>query len=141
MKKKKGKLLDVYYVNCFLYGWYTFLAIGIAGIWAVAAALARAQKKGVKQLWYPMVSFVVPAYNEEKNVSRCKKSLFKCTEKYAGLCEIIVVDDGSSDYTYEIAWATTELTRKRYPQVRGKVVRHSVNLGKVEAIRTVQTGF
>jgi len=52
------------------------------------------------------------------------------------LCEIIVVDDGSSDYTYEIAWATTELTRKRYPQVRGKVVRHSVNLGKVEAIRT-----
>jgi len=46
------------------------------------------------------------------------------------------VDDGSSDYTYEIAWATTELTRKRYPQVRGKVVRHSANLGKVEAIRT-----
>jgi len=125
-----------YTVVRFLYGWYTFLAIGIAGIWAVAAALARAQKKGAKQLWYPMVSFVVPAYNEEKNVSRCIKSLFKCTEKYAGLCEIIVVDDGSSDYTYEIAWATTELNRRRYPQVRGKVVRHSANLGKVEAIRT-----
>jgi len=125
-----------YTVVRFLYGWYTFLAIGIAGIWAVAAALARVQQNRIKRLWYPMVSFVVPAYNEEKNVSRCIKSLFKCTEKYAGLCEIIVVDDGSSDYTYEIAWATTELNRKRYPQVRGKVVRHSANLGKVEAIRT-----
>jgi len=44
-----------YTVARFLYGWYTFLAIGIAGTWAVAAARARAQKKGVKQLWYPMV--------------------------------------------------------------------------------------
>jgi cellulose synthase/poly-beta-1,6-N-acetylglucosamine synthase-like glycosyltransferase len=112
------------------------LAIGIAGVWAVAATLARVQKKEVKQHWYPMVSFVVPAYNEEQNVSRCIKSLFKCAKKYAGLCEIIVVDDGSNDYTYEVAWATIELNRRKYPQVRGKVVRHSANLGKVEAIRT-----
>lgn len=125
-----------YAVIGFFYGWYTFLAIGVAGVWAVAATLAKVQKNKVKRLSYPMVSFVVPAYNEEKNVSRCIKSLFKCTEKYAELCEIIVVDDGSSDYTYEIAWASIELNRRRYPQVRGKVVRHSANLGKVEAIKT-----
>jgi cellulose synthase/poly-beta-1,6-N-acetylglucosamine synthase-like glycosyltransferase len=125
-----------YTVVRFLYGWYTFLAIGVAGIWAVAATLARVQQSKTKRPWYPMVSFVVPAFNEEKNVSRCIKSLFKCTEKYAELCEIIVVDDGSSDYTYEIAWATIELNRRRYPKVRGKVVRHSANLGKVEAIKT-----
>lgn len=46
------------------------------------------------------------------------------------------MDDGSSDYTYEIAWSTIELNRGKHPQVRGKVVRHSANLGKVEAIRT-----
>jgi cellulose synthase/poly-beta-1,6-N-acetylglucosamine synthase-like glycosyltransferase len=125
-----------YAVACFLYGWYTFLAIGVAGVWAVAATLARVQQNKPKRLSYPMVSFVVPAYNEEKNVSRCVKSLFKCTEKYPELCEIIVVDDGSSDYTYEIAWATIELNRRKYPKVRGKVIRHSANLGKIEAIRT-----
>ena len=125
-----------YTVVRFFYSWYTFLAIGVAGIWAVAATLARVQQSKTKRPWYPMVSFVVPAFNEEKNVSRCIKSLFKCTEKYAELCEIIVVDDGSSDYTYEIAWATIELNRRRYPKVRGKVVRHSANLGKVEAIKT-----
>jgi biofilm PGA synthesis N-glycosyltransferase PgaC len=82
-----------------------------------------------------MVSFVVSAYNEEKSVSRCVTSLFRCTERYTGLCEIIVVDDGSKDSTYEVAWATIEFNRLRHPQVRGKVVRHSVNLGKVEAIK------
>jgi len=120
----------------FFYGWYTFLAIGVAGVWAVAATIARIQQNKVKQLYYPMVSFVIPAHNEEKNVSRCLTSLFKCAKKYRGLCEIIVVDDGSTDYTYEVAWSTIELNRRRYPQVRGKVVRHSANLGKVEAIKT-----
>jgi glycosyltransferase involved in cell wall biosynthesis len=83
-----------------------------------------------------MVSFIVPAYNEERSVSRCIQSLFKCAEKYGGLCEIIVVDDGSKDYTYEIAWSAIKLNQKRYPQVRGRIVRHSSNLGKVEAIKT-----
>jgi cellulose synthase/poly-beta-1,6-N-acetylglucosamine synthase-like glycosyltransferase len=119
----------------FFYTWYTFLAVGVAGLWAVAAAFARVQRKG-KCKYRPMVSFVVPAYNEEKNVSRCVTSLFKCTEKYDGLCEIIVVDDGSKDYTYEVAWAAIELNRRRHPQVPGKVVRHSANMGKTEAVRT-----
>ena len=118
------------------YTWYTFLAIGVAGIWAVAATIANLQRDKAKRLYYPMVSFVVPAYNEEKNVSRCIKSLFECAEKYHGPCEIIVVDDGSHDYTYETAWATIELHRRKQPHVRGKVVRHSANLGKTEAIRT-----
>ncbi len=122
----------------FFYTWYTFLAIGVAGVWAVAATLARREfeKKERKRLRYPMVSFIVPAYNEEKNVSRCIKSLYKCAEKYDGLCEIIVVDDGSSDYTYEIAWAAIAVNRRRLPRVRGRVIRHSANLGKIEAIKT-----
>ncbi len=127
----------LWYVSVrFFYTWYTFLAIGVTGIWAVAATLAKKQHKKSGKQQYPMVSFVVSAYNEEKNVSRCITSLFKCAEKYDGLCEIIVVDDGSSDFTYEVAWAAIEFNRRNCPQVRGRVVRHSVNLGKVEAVKT-----
>ncbi|MGQ9531085.1 MAG: glycosyltransferase [Candidatus Bathycorpusculaceae bacterium] len=125
-----------YGVVQFFYAWYTFLAVGIAGVWALAAKFARIKQKRAKKLYYPMVSFIVPAYNEEKSVSRCITSLFKCAEKYAGSCEIIVVDDGSKDYTYEIAWSTIKLNQRKYSQMRGKVVRHSANLGKVEAIKT-----
>lgn len=120
----------------FLYGWYIFLSIGIAGVWAVAATIVKIKREEAKNLRYPMISFVVPAFNEEKNVSRCIRQLFKCAEKYGGLCEVIVVDDGSTDYTYEIAWAAIEFNRRRYPRIKGKVVRHSSNLGKVEAVRT-----
>ncbi|TET65492.1 glycosyltransferase family 2 protein [Candidatus Bathyarchaeota archaeon] len=120
----------------FFYTWYTFLAIGVAGIWAIAATLAKRKQKEHRKQHYPMVSFVVPAYNEEKNVSRCIKSIFRCADKYDGLCEIIIIDDGSRDFTYEIAWATLELERRINPKVRGKVVRHSTNLGKIEAVKT-----
>lgn len=120
----------------FFYTWYTFLAIGVAGVWAVAATFAKKKQEDRGKRCYPMVSFVVPAYNEEKNVSRCIRSLFRCAEEYNGLCEVIVVDDGSSDFTYEVAWASIELNRRRFPRVHGKVVRHSVNLGKVEAVQT-----
>ncbi|MEM3442712.1 MAG: glycosyltransferase family 2 protein, partial [Candidatus Bathyarchaeia archaeon] len=123
-------------ITSFLYAWYTFLAIGVAGAWALIATYTRIKQSKIKKPSYPMVSFIVPAYNEEQNVSRCINSLFKCAEKYDGLCEIIVVDDGSTDYTYEVAWATIELNRKRHPATRAKVVRHTSNLGKVEAVKT-----
>jgi cellulose synthase/poly-beta-1,6-N-acetylglucosamine synthase-like glycosyltransferase len=125
-----------YWIIRFFYSWYTFVAIGIAGVWAVAAVFARRRHVKPKRAFYPMVSFVVPAYNQEKNVARCVTSLFRCAEKYDGNCEIIVVDDGSSDYTYEVAWSAVQLGRRANPRVRGKVVRHSANLGKIEALRT-----
>lgn len=125
-----------YLTSRLFYTWYTLLAIGVAGFWALAATFARMKEKKVRNLQYPMVSFVVPAYNEEKNISRCIDSLFKCAERYNGLCEIIAIDDGSRDFTYEIAWSAVELNRRRYPRVLGKVARHFSNLGKIEAIKT-----
>lgn len=120
----------------FFYTWYTFLAIGVAGIWIIGALLTRRKHVVGTHEFYPMVSFVVPAFNEEENVKRCMVSLFKCTESYAGNCEIIVVDDGSTDLTYEAAWATARILRAEYPRVRCKISRHMMNLGKTEALRT-----
>lgn len=122
----------------FFYVWYTFLAIGIAGFFVTIAWIVRRRKTRSKPgtRFYPMVSFVVPCFNEGKRAGRGVLSLFECAARYEGLCEIVVVDDGSTDLTYEIAWGAVEAGRRRYPNVRGKVVRHSANLGKVEAVRT-----
>lgn len=120
----------------FLYTWYTFLAIGVGGAFVVAAWLWKRREVPKKRAYYPMVSFVIPAYNEEKQISRCIVSLFRCAAQYLGACEIIVVDDGSEDHTYEVAWAMIEMNRKLWPHVYGKVARHGVNMGKAEAVRT-----
>jgi len=125
-----------YWMIRFFYSWYTFVAIGVAGVWIVAAIFARRQRVKVKQEFYPMVSFVVPAYNEEKNVVNCVTSLFKCAENYQGNCEIIVVDDGSTDYTYEVACSAANVLHIQHPRVPCKVSRHMMNLGKTEALKT-----
>jgi len=107
----------------FFYSWYTFLAVGVAGFFVVIAWFVRRKKACVKpkDVFYPMVSFVVPCFNEGKRVGRCVLSLFECASRYAGLCEIIVVDDGSSDLTYEIAWGAVEVGSRRYPNVHGRL--------------------
>jgi cellulose synthase/poly-beta-1,6-N-acetylglucosamine synthase-like glycosyltransferase len=124
----------------FFYTWYTFIAIGIAGVWIIAAVFARRQHAQTKTDFYPMVSFIVPAYNQEKNIAHCITSLFKCAKKYPGNCEIIAIDDGSKDYTYEVAWSAAQINRYNQPRVRCKVVRHSSNLGKIEALKTGVNG-
>ncbi len=46
-------------------------------------------------------SVIIPAYNSEKTIKECIKSLK--SQSYRGKYEIIVVDDGSSDRTKELA--------------------------------------
>jgi chlorobactene glucosyltransferase len=48
---------------------------------------------------YPLVSIIVPARNEERNIRRCVESLLE--QNYPNY-EIIVVDDGSTDETPDI---------------------------------------
>ena len=124
-----------------LYTWYTFLFIGASGIIVVAAWIStkkaeKERKKTEQEKRYPSISFIIPAYNEEKAIHRCISSVFKSVSNYLGPSEIIVVDDGSNDYTYEIAWASVEINRRKNPNIRARVVRHSANLGKIEAIKT-----
>jgi GT2 family glycosyltransferase len=45
------------------------------------------------------VTIIIPAYNEQKHIAKCLHSLLQQTVT----CEIIVVDDGSTDRTVEIA--------------------------------------
>jgi biofilm PGA synthesis N-glycosyltransferase PgaC len=79
---------------------------------------------------------VVPAYNEEENIVRCVTSLFQCAENYQGNCEIIIIDDGSTDYTYEVAYSVAKTLHIQHPTVPCKVTKHMINLGKTEALKT-----
>jgi cellulose synthase/poly-beta-1,6-N-acetylglucosamine synthase-like glycosyltransferase len=92
----------------------------------------KEKKEMLKRSTYrPRVSIIVPAYNEEKVVARTIETLVEADYPDK---EIIVVDDGSQDSTYEVA------SRFEGPVV--KVVRRP-NGGKFAALNTgiaVSTG-
>jgi glycosyltransferase involved in cell wall biosynthesis len=74
----------------------------------------------------PYLSVVVPAYNEENTLATVIRKL----TQLPNLREVIIVDDCSKDKTPEIA----QRLSGECPQVR--VVRHAVNSGKTEALKT-----
>ncbi|HXX78152.1 MAG TPA: glycosyltransferase, partial [Ktedonobacteraceae bacterium] len=53
-------------------------------------------EKAEQPVTYPLVSIVVPARNEERNIRRCVESLLE--QSYPNY-EVIVVDDASTDDT------------------------------------------
>ena len=49
------------------------------------------------------ISFVIPAYNEEKFIGQCLESVIKEVDRRSLRAEIIVVNNASTDRTKEIA--------------------------------------
>jgi dolichyl-phosphate beta-glucosyltransferase len=77
----------------------------------------------------PLLSLIIPAYNESQRLPACLRELAEYLASRSGPVEIVLVDDGSSDGTAEVA------------QVHGeelgldlRVVAHGRNLGKGRAV-------
>lgn len=75
------------------------------------------------------LSIFFPFWNEEKNVSSVVKNAVEVAKKVAKEWEIIIIDDGSSDKTYEIG---RDLARE-FRNVR--VITHSPNRGYGAALK------
>jgi len=73
---------------------------------------------------------LVPAYNEAAVITDLVTELRAGFERYGLTGEVIVVDDGSTDGTGDLA----ETAGEGWSAL--KVVRHRVNLGKTEAMQT-----
>jgi polyisoprenyl-phosphate glycosyltransferase len=58
----------------------------------------------------PLVSVVVPVFNEEASLPELRKRLFAVLGEIDGACEVVFVDDGSTDRSAEMIerWARSE---------------------------------
>ncbi len=89
------------------------------------SALETARREGLEPVqYYPPISILVPAYNEGVVIQR---TIMQLTQMDYPTFEIIVIDDGSKDNTYDLAMETA----KRHPQVR---VYTKPNAGKARAL-------
>jgi cellulose synthase/poly-beta-1,6-N-acetylglucosamine synthase-like glycosyltransferase len=78
----------------------------------------------------PDLSIIVPAYNEGQNIKRILGNLLSITYPKEKL-EIIVVDDGSTDHTYEVAKSLSSRIHVFRKKHSGKAA--AVNFGIMEA--------
>jgi cellulose synthase/poly-beta-1,6-N-acetylglucosamine synthase-like glycosyltransferase len=82
----------------------------------------RESKEGDSYDYFPPITILIPAYNEEKVLRRAIETTLEANYPYK---EIIVIDDGSTDRTYQIA--------QEYCNSNMKVI-HRPNGGKAVAI-------
>lgn len=76
------------------------------------------------------VSVIIPAYNEAENMPPLVELFKSFNRDRRDPYEVVIVDDGSTDQTYEQAAALSQGTAWL------KTVRHKRNLGKTEALNT-----
>jgi dolichyl-phosphate beta-glucosyltransferase len=81
----------------------------------------------------PYLSIVVPAYNESRRLGASLDAMRRWLDAHGTPGEIVVVDDGSTDGTAEVAEA------RRADDRRVRVVRLAANRGKGAAVRTGAT--
>ena len=80
------------------------VALGIGRlVWILALATVQRlrERPAPPEPFTPSASIIVPAYKEEKVITATIRSLL--AQEYAGPIEIVVVDDGSPDRTYDVA--------------------------------------
>lgn len=73
-------------------------------------------------------SFIIPVYNEEAGLLELFSRMEKTLEKLDGSAEILFVDDGSKDNSYEI------LSAQNKKDARFKIIKFSRNFGHQNAV-------
>ncbi len=74
-----------------------------------------------------LISIVIPAYNQQKTITRDIKNIEKILKLLGYKYEVIIVNDGSTDHTLKKA--------KVFRSDKVKVLGYSINQGKGHAIR------
>ena len=87
------------------------------------------------------ISIIIPAYNSEKNIEECLKSI--CNESKNFESEIIVIDDGSIDKTSEIVkkFKTIKLIKLKKNKGVGYVRNLGARLEKYKKVDLVICAF
>ncbi|MBI2796835.1 MAG: glycosyltransferase [Gemmatimonadetes bacterium] len=110
--------------------YWLFLVAVVLGVGRllVILALAAAQRFGPRGRlapYHPSVTVLVPAYNEERVIVATIDSLL--AQRYPGALDVIVIDDGSPDGTWDVATAAYG----QHPRVH---VLRKPNGGKASAL-------
>lgn len=103
--------------------WYIFVFIGV--VWILTLLQNKKFPEAKKAHKSQKVSVIIPAYNEEKTIGRCIKSVLSL-DYPKRLLEVIVVNDSSTDKTDKIA--------RSFEKYGVKVLENKINKGKAYSL-------
>ncbi len=116
---------------------YTY--VGYPLLLALAARLRPGRRIRVLPALELPVSVVLAAFNEEANIGRRIRELVGLVAAHPGGGEVIVVSDGSTDRTMEVAQdavAGIEAKFERMPRIPVQLIALRTNEGKASALNT-----
>jgi biofilm PGA synthesis N-glycosyltransferase PgaC len=122
------------------YLFFAFVSIYFAILFFMLFARNRKVLKVLPPLSsLPLITLIVPAFNEEKTVSRTLRHLQNFDYPKEKL-ELMVVDDGSADKTFEVASRFSGVTVLRKPNGgKASALNHGLKLAKGELVGCVDS--
>jgi len=81
------------------------------------------------------LSIIIPSYNEESRLPNTLKNAIQFLSQKSFQSELIVVDDGSQDQTFQIASAFLSSQNLPNRTISYQLIKNSRNLGKGQSIR------
>jgi biofilm PGA synthesis N-glycosyltransferase PgaC len=112
----------------------TFVAYvpGFMNAFLLVSLLLEPRRTRRRQVWYPGVSVLIAAYQEEKAIAQTLRSVRDAG--YEGAIEIIVLDDGSSDGTSAAVEHCRGALFADSPNIELRLIRFERNRGKAMAL-------
>ncbi len=80
----------------------------------------------------PSISIIIPAFEEADRIGASIEKICRYLEREKLSAELIIVDDGSSDQTAEVAGRICA----EFPQISSNIIRYEPNRGKGFAVKT-----
>ena len=120
-------MTSLFYISAFLllYAYVLYPAL----LFALSGSQARRDDSDGERVAAPSLSVIVAAYNEERCIAQKIENFLSC--RYSGDAELIVVSDGSTDRTAEIA---ESMAAGSAASGRVRVIRQRERRGKGVAV-------
>ena len=105
---------SIFFILLFVIINASYLILAFLSLMEIAKLNKKSYKKENRSISYPWISILIPAHNEAFNIMQTIDSI--CCQEYKN-CEIIIINDGSTDNTLEVLKENYNFDKLKYQDI------------------------